>query len=162
MRAMIWLLLAGGCLGVPVTAAAAPASVADTAGLRPKLQGALAGYPGVAGVSVRDLRTAEVLSIRGGEPFPSASLIKISVLVALLEEIEAGKYLSRRLFIAGQGRPTGETWPGLVVEYRTPGGFLWRTTWEPRYLPREPSLATDQVVDPKRVSGSFLIWERRF
>ena len=77
-------------------------------------------------------------------------------------EIEAGKYFSRRWFVAGQGRPSGDTWPGLVLEYRTPGGFLWRTTWEPRYLPREPSLATDQTVDPNRVFGSFLIWERRF
>ena len=77
-------------------------------------------------------------------------------------EIELGKYLNRRLFIAGQGRPIGDTWPGILVEYRTPGGLLWRTTWGPHYLPQEPSLATDQTVDPSRVFGSFLNWERRF
>lgn len=92
MRVIIALLLVGWCLGASATEAwAAPASVADTVGLRRKLEGALAGYPGVAGVSVRELRTGEALSIRGGEPFPSASLIKVSVLVALLEEVERGR-----------------------------------------------------------------------
>jgi translocation and assembly module TamB len=77
-------------------------------------------------------------------------------------EIEAGKYLNPRLFLAVQGRPTNEAAPGIVVEYRTPGGWLWRTTWEPRYLPSQPTFATDQPIDPSRVFGSFLIWERRF
>src|SRR5690606_1835739 len=37
-------------------------------------------------------------------------------------EIEAGKYLSRRLFLSAQGRPTPEAWPGVAIEYRTPQG----------------------------------------
>lgn len=70
MRAILWLFLAGWCLGAPVTAAwAAPTGVADTVGLRRKLDGAMVGYAGVVGVSVRDLRTEEALSIRDGESF---------------------------------------------------------------------------------------------
>lgn len=71
---------------LPLSAAAQ----ADTAGLRRSIERITQGYQGVVGVSVRNLETGESLSIRGGEKFPSASLIKVSVLVALLHEVERG------------------------------------------------------------------------
>ena len=77
-------------------------------------------------------------------------------------EIEAGKYLSRRLFISAQGRPSLETLPGVVVEYRTPSGIVWRSTWQPRYLPSAPSFDLNSTVEPTRVLGLFLLWNRRF
>lgn len=77
-------------------------------------------------------------------------------------EIEAGKYFSRRLFVSAQGRPSLETLPGMVVEYRTPSGLLWRTTWQPRYLPSAPSFDLNSTVEPTRVLGLFLLWNRRF
>lgn len=77
-------------------------------------------------------------------------------------EIEAGKYLSRRLYVAAQGRPTSEALPGLRVEYRTPGGFRWTTVWEPRFLPSLPSFGLERAAEEARVLGSFLFWERRF
>jgi translocation and assembly module TamB len=75
--------------------------------------------------------------------------------------IEAGSYIGRRLFAAGHARPTLETRPGARVEYRSPGGFIWRTSWEPRFLPAEPTL---QDRDPDRTSvfGVFLRREWRF
>jgi beta-lactamase class A len=66
------------------------AAQADTAGLRRSIEQIARGYEGVVGVSVRSLETGEGLSIRGDEKFPSASLIKVSVLVALLHEVERG------------------------------------------------------------------------
>ena len=78
-------------------------------------------------------------------------------------EIKAGKYLTRQLFISAQGRATTETVPGLLVEFRPGEGFILRSTWEPRYLPREPTFATDEPgVDPKRTFGLFLLWQRRY
>jgi beta-lactamase class A len=62
----------------------------DTAALKRAVEGMMQGYPGVAGASVRGLRTGEGFSIRGDEPFPSASLIKVSVLVTLLDEVRKG------------------------------------------------------------------------
>jgi beta-lactamase class A len=67
----------------------APVSV-DTAALKRSVEGMMRGYEGVAGVSVRGIRTGEGFSIRGDEPFPSASLIKVSVLVTLLDEVRKG------------------------------------------------------------------------
>jgi translocation and assembly module TamB len=76
-------------------------------------------------------------------------------------ELEAGRYLTSRWFVAGQGRATAL--PGVRVEYRTPAGFRWMTTWEPRYQPAEPSFSTaDEVVAQRRVLGTFLFWEWRY
>lgn len=62
----------------------------DPAGLRRELERLMAGYEGVAGVSVRNLATGERVSIRGGEKFPSASLIKVAVLVTAMDEVRRG------------------------------------------------------------------------
>lgn len=45
-------------------------------------------FPGVAGFSVRDLLSGEQISLLGDEPFPSASTIKIFILVTLLCQAE--------------------------------------------------------------------------
>jgi translocation and assembly module TamB len=75
-------------------------------------------------------------------------------------EIEAGRYISPRLFVAGQVR-AGLNRPGIRMEYWTPQGFQWQAAWQPRFLPTEPTL-TDQ--DPRRagVFGTFLFREWRF
>jgi translocation and assembly module TamB len=75
-------------------------------------------------------------------------------------EIEAGRYLTGRWFVSGQIRPT-LVQPGARVEYRTPRGFEWVVSWQPRFLPSEPTL---EEVDPEASSvfGSFLFREWRF
>jgi beta-lactamase class A len=77
------------------TAASVATSVdtapSDTAQLRRALEGIAAGHRGVAGISLRNLATGQSLSVRGHETFPSASLIKVAVLVAMLEEVEQGR-----------------------------------------------------------------------
>jgi translocation and assembly module TamB len=75
-------------------------------------------------------------------------------------EIEAGRYVSPRLFVAGQV-VGGLVRPGIRVEYTTPFGVQWLTSWQARWLPTEPTL-TEQ--DPRRagVLGSFLRREWRF
>ena len=63
---------------------------ADTAALRRSIEQITRGYEGVVGVSLRNLATGQSLSIRGNETFPTASLIKVAVLVALLDEVAKG------------------------------------------------------------------------
>jgi autotransporter translocation and assembly factor TamB len=75
-------------------------------------------------------------------------------------ELEAGKYIGPRLFVAGQARADNPI-PGLLLEYTTPGGFSWVMTWMPRYLPSEPSLGEPEVRR-SRILGSFLFREWRF
>lgn len=74
----VWLLLAAQ----PVRA--------QLANLRPLLEQRVARHQGTVGVAVIDLATGEKLSIRGNEPFPSASVIKLPILVELFHQIQRG------------------------------------------------------------------------
>lgn len=78
------------CAATPAPRAAGVLA-ADTVGLRAALEREVEGYAGVVGITVRDLSSGWTLSIRGDETFPSASLIKVPVLVALLDEVHAGR-----------------------------------------------------------------------
>ena len=75
-------------------------------------------------------------------------------------EIEAGKYLSDRLFVQAQGRVN--TTPGVQLEYRGQLGLTWTGVWEPRFRPSMPSLSATQNSRPRRSLGLLLLWQRRF
>jgi translocation and assembly module TamB len=76
-------------------------------------------------------------------------------------EIEVGKYIDRRTFVAVQLRPTGAV-PGARVARRF-GRTRIEASFEPRFLLREPSLAVDRdPAQPIGVFGTFLIREWRF
>lgn len=77
-------------------------------------------------------------------------------------EIEAGKYVTTGVFVAAEGSPSGEAWPGLRIEYETATGFSWRAVWEPRFLPNRPSFSLEENARTTRVLGTFLYWSRRF
>jgi beta-lactamase class A len=78
--------------GVAAAAASATASTsADTAALRSTLAKIVAAHHGVVGYSILDLDTGEELSLRGDETFPTASLIKVPILVTLYDLVEKGK-----------------------------------------------------------------------
>lgn len=83
-------------------------AAADTAALRRELERIAARYAGVVGISMRNLATGEALSIRGHEAFPSASLIKVPVLVTLLDEVEQGRVrLDERVSLIARDRVGG-------------------------------------------------------
>lgn len=109
------LVLVVICLPVPPAVAqsagagAQPAAAAsDTAALRRTLEPVVSAHAGVAGISVRNLATGEALSIRGHETFPSASLIKVAVLVGLLDEVARGRIgLEERSTVISRDRVGG-------------------------------------------------------
>ena len=68
---------------------AAPAS-AQLTRLRPRLEERIAKHQGAIAITVMDLKSGERLSIRGNEPFPSASVIKLPILVELFHQIARG------------------------------------------------------------------------
>lgn len=76
-------------------------------------------------------------------------------------QYEAGKYLTRRFFAGLSGDFNSA--PGLSLEYQTRGGFSWRTTWLPIYLPAQPTLSVaNQNSTQARSFGTFFFWTRRF
>jgi beta-lactamase class A len=60
-----------------------------------KLEGKLAeimqGFHGDAGVCVKSLRTGKVASVNGDSLFPTASMIKVSLLIGVMRKIENGE-----------------------------------------------------------------------
>jgi hypothetical protein len=103
------------------------------------------------GLDVLDIRPAELpAEISTGE------------FVDLLRgtEIEAGRYLTSRLFVSGQARPTF-VHPGARMDYETRHGWVWRVTWRPRFLPSVPTLGFEEP-DRASVFGSLIFREWRF
>jgi len=91
----VWLLLAalgGGAAHAQAVHAQAPAPTAavDTAALRRTLDGLADAHRGVVGYTVRDLDAGWSLTRRGDEPFPTASLIKVPILVTVFDLVERG------------------------------------------------------------------------
>ena len=59
--------------------------------VREALQQRIARHKGVVGLSVIDLQTGDTLSIRGNEPFPTASVIKLPILVELFHQMRTSR-----------------------------------------------------------------------
>ena len=71
----------------PSPAGSAPLSDAE---LQRKLEALQSGFRGEAGIYVRSLRTGATASVRADELFPTASMIKVPLLVALYDRVERG------------------------------------------------------------------------
>ncbi|HEU4763580.1 MAG TPA: serine hydrolase, partial [Gemmatimonadales bacterium] len=85
------LIIAGWCvaaLGAPL-AAQAPRPVHDLV-LQRELERAVAGADGTVGVYVRNLRTGRWAGIRQDSLFPTASMIKVPILIATWDAIARG------------------------------------------------------------------------
>ena len=64
---------------------------ADTAALRRKLDSIADAHHGIVGYSVIDLESGARISRRGDETFPTASLIKVAILVTLYDLVAKGQ-----------------------------------------------------------------------
>lgn len=59
--------------------------------LQQKLENALRGFKGVAGVFVRNLRTGQMAMINADTLFPTASMIKVPILCTIFEKLKKGE-----------------------------------------------------------------------
>lgn len=74
----------------PAATTTASASASDLAGLKRTLDSLADRHRGVVGYAIRDLESGASLGRRADEPFPTASLIKVPVLVTLFDLVEQG------------------------------------------------------------------------
>ena len=58
--------------------------------LESRVQRLVADHKGKAAVAIKDLTTGETLALQGDEPMPTASLIKVAVMVEAYRQAEAG------------------------------------------------------------------------
>jgi beta-lactamase class A len=104
-RALPWLLIAlPACThaqnGGTVSPAAVPVARADSVSLHRTLDSLSAAHRGVVGYSILNIETGERFERRGDEPFPTASLIKVPILVTLYDFVEKGDIsLSDRIIV---------------------------------------------------------------
>jgi beta-lactamase class A len=74
----------------PAAPTGAAAARADTVSLHRTLDSLVKHYHGVLGYSIHNLDSGERLTLRGDETFPTASLIKVPILVALFDLVDKG------------------------------------------------------------------------
>jgi len=88
---MLWLLATlGGCAPAPRSLTAPPAAPAPDATLQSRLEAAVQGFHGDVGIYVRNLRTGQSAAIRADELFPTASMIKVPILLTTFQAMEDG------------------------------------------------------------------------
>lgn len=80
----------GATRGVVSGAPLAVAASVDTAALRRTLDALADAHHGVVGYTVRDIDTGASISRRGDETFPTASLIKVPILVTVFDLVAKG------------------------------------------------------------------------
>ena len=101
------LLLAGflhaGPAGPPV-----PKKAPSVPGLQGRLEAAVRGFPGVLGVAARNLETGESFAVHGDMRFPTASLIKLAVLVEVEHQIAEGKIARDRTLTLAESDKAGD------------------------------------------------------
>jgi beta-lactamase class A len=94
MRVPVPAVVAAALLTAVVPCALAPASAYAQQGswsaLKSRLEHRIAQHHGTVGLVLLDPATGDSLSIRGDEEFPTASNIKIAILIQLFHEVQAG------------------------------------------------------------------------
>lgn len=81
-------------LALSTSVVAQPGWAASTPGLRPleqQLAALAAAHPADVGVAAIDLKTGEMVSVNGNEPFPMASTVKIAIAANYLAQVEHGR-----------------------------------------------------------------------
>lgn len=94
----LWLL---AFAAQPVSATSSATSSPALRSLERQLSSLLANKSADVGIAALDLRTGEMVSIKGDEPFPMASTVKIAVAAIYLAQVEQG-YRTLDHQIAGQ------------------------------------------------------------
>ena len=102
------------CANVQPALTPAPTPPQTDAALQAKLTALVQGFHGDVGVYAWNLRTGQSAAIRANEVFPTASMIKVPILIATFQAMENGgthlppeAALHRLAGLFGRGRPAG-------------------------------------------------------
>lgn len=99
-------------------AATFPACAQSDAALTATLQSQIAGFHGKVSLYAQDLATGKTVSIDADEPVPTASVIKLGVLYAALQQIRGGRaHFDDRLMLHHEDRVPGS---GVLLFFDTP------------------------------------------
>lgn len=97
-----------GLIGLLILSLVLPGDThAQLSALKPQLEQRIAQHKGIVGLALIDLASDRTISIRGEEAFPSASVIKLPILVELFHQIQRGplKLTDPVTMVAADQRP---------------------------------------------------------
>src|SRR5215471_4330221 len=85
-----------------------PRKSASVPALKGRVEAAIRAFPGVMGVAVRNLDTGETFAVTGDLRFPTASLIKVAVMVEVEHQIAEGKISRDRVITLADSDKAGD------------------------------------------------------
>ncbi|WP_066424879.1 serine hydrolase [Anabaena sp. 4-3] len=107
------------------------------------------------GMFFLDMETGEYLDINGEKAFPAASTIKFPVLVALFQEIEAGRVKTNETLVMRRDLMTGGSGN---MQYQKPGTKFNLLETATRMMTISDNTATNMIID--RLGGKNRLNER--
>lgn len=127
------------------TAPAAPAAgQVSFQKLRPAVEARIARHHGVVGFALLDPKTGETLAIRGDETFPTASTIKVPILVTLFHRVQVGPLrLEDPIIVTKADQMPGS---GILQFFRPPHQLLLVDAAE-FMISESDNTATNLVID---------------
>ena len=86
--------------------------------LRRDLEARIARHRGVLGLAIIDLRSGDTLTVRGHERFPTASVIKLPILVEVFQQMRHGRLRWDDPIVMTDGDRVGGS--GIIQHFRPP------------------------------------------
>jgi len=112
--------------------------------LRPALEARIAKHHGTVGLALLDPKTGETLAIRGDETFPTASVIKVSVLLTLFHRVQDGRlHLDDPIWMVQADQMPGS---GILQLFRTPHQLMLEDAAE-FMISQSDNTGTNLVID---------------
>ncbi len=112
--------------------------------LRPALEARIAKHHGTVGLALLDPKTGESVAIRGEETFPTASVIKVSVLLDLFHQVQGGNLrLDDPIWMVHADQMPGS---GILQLFRTPHQLLLEDAAE-FMISQSDNTGTNLVLD---------------
>src|SRR6266498_3611203 len=87
---------------------AADVSAAGPAPVQKRLEKVVRAFPGTLGIAVKNLDTGESFAVNGDVRFPTASLIKVAVMVEAYHQMAEGKFQRDRLVTLAESDKAGD------------------------------------------------------
>ncbi len=134
----------GACVAAVLTLSATGLAGQSFQSLRPALDARIAKHHGTVGLALLDPKTGEALAIRGDETFPTASSIKVSVLLTLFHQVQDGKLrLEDPIWMVQGDQMPGS---GILQFFRAPHQLVLEDAAE-FMISQSDNTATNLVLD---------------
>jgi beta-lactamase class A len=144
------LFLVISFLALSVTGPPAPAQPADpAAGIDQRIQSAIQGLPGSVSLYAKNLDTGVSYALRADAPVPTASTIKLPIMVELFAEAQEGRLdWNQKLLLTDQDKVSGS---GVLTEFSSGDAFPIRDLMHLMIVVSD-NTATNLILD--RIGGN--------